>query len=273
MKKYIYILFASLGLLVSSCDEDVIVYDTPEGFVQLNATSGTVTEDTPDPVVTTVLLGKGANESGVSVNFTVTSSDPSRYTVTPSSGTLDIPAGEFSADIVLQTIDNPVADGDVEVTIEISSASVPIGIGGEENFNTSRTITIVDDDCPINLDAFTGTFTVTENFTDGVNAPLGLADFFGESYQIELAPAPNDPSGTKVVITNSPGFNEYIADGTVITFLTCSGKVLFEGGFPTVALFATFEYTDSSYDDTVGELQCTGPLQNFGPYQFTFTKQ
>ena len=272
MKKYIFSLIAALGLL-TSCEEDVIVFDTPDGFVQLSATTGTVTEDTTDPVITTVELGSGENESGVSVNFTVTSSDASRYVVEPASGTIDIPAGEFSADISLSVINNIIVDGDIDVTIEITGASVPIGIGGEENFRVSRVITIVDDDCPIDINAFVGTFDVFENFTDGVNAPLGLADFFGEAYQLELSLAPNDPSGTKVVINNSPGFNEYIADGTVMSFLTCNGEVIFDAGFPTVALFRTFEYTDSSYDESIGEVQCTGPLATFGPYQFTLTRQ
>jgi hypothetical protein len=273
MKKYISIIVLALVAL-TSCEEDLLVYDTPAGFVQLSAESGSITEDTVDPIVTQVLLGSGTNESGVTVNFTVTSSDPSRFTVTPSTGSIDIPAGEFSADIALEVIDNVTADGDLDVVIELSSGnSLPIGIGGEGNFNTSRTITIIDNDCPVDINAFVGTFTVFENFTDGVNAPSGLNNFFGEIYQLELSLAPGDASGTKVVINNTPGFNEYIADGTVMTFLACSGTVLFDAGFPTVALFRTFEYDASSYDESIGEIQCTGPLATFGPYQMTFTRQ
>ncbi|NER11744.1 hypothetical protein SAMN06265375_1057 [Muriicola jejuensis] len=273
MKKYISLIVLAFVAL-TSCEEDLLVYDTPDGFIQLSAESGSITEDAATSIVTQVLLGRGTNESGVTVSFSVTSSDPSRYVVSPSTGTIDIPAGEFSADIEITPIDNFAADGDLDVVIELSSGnSLPIGIGGEGGFNTTRTITIIDNDCPVDINAFVGTFTVFENFTAGVNSPNGLSDFFNESYQVELALAPGDTSGTKVVITNSVGFNEYIPDGTVMTFLACSGTVSFDAGFPRVGDFRTFAYTDSSYDEVAGVIQCTGPLATFGPYQFTFTRQ
>jgi len=273
MRKYIaLIVLALVGL--TACEKDLLVYDTPDGFVQLSAETGTVTEDSPEPITTQVLLGLGSNESGVTVNFTVTSSDPSRFTVTPATGSVEIPAGEFSADIVVTPIDNVTADGDVDVVIELSTGnSLPIGIGGEGTFNVTRTITIVDNDCPVDINAFVGTFTVFENFTDGVNAPLGLSDFFGESYQVEMALVPGDASGTKVVVTNSAGFNTYLDEGTVIQFLACSGTLLFEAGNPTCAEFAVLAIDGSSYDESIGELQVTGALGGFGPYQFTFTRQ
>lgn len=273
MKKYILLLVMATALF-TSCEQDLLVYDTPNGFVQLSAESGTITEDTTDPIITQVLIGAGTNESGVTVNFTVTSSDPSRFVVTPASGTIDIPAGEFSADIAIVPVDNIAADGDLDVVIELSTGnSLPIGIGGEGNFNTARTITIVDNDCPVDINAFVGVFTVFENFTDGVNAPLGLSDFFGESYQVEMALQPGDTSGTKVVVTNSAGFNTYLTEGTVIQFLACSGELLFEAGNPTCAEFAVLAIEDTSYDESIGELQVAGPLGGFGPYQFTFTRQ
>ncbi len=274
MKKYISLIVLALVAL-TSCEKELLVYDTPNGFIQLSAESGSITEDTTTPIVTQVLLGKGTNESGVSVSFTVTSSDPSRYTVSPSTGTIDIPAGEFSADIEITPVDNVAADGDVDVIIELSSSnSLPIGIGGEGNFNTTRTITIVDNDCPVDINAFVGTFTVFENFTDGPNSPFGLVDFFGESYQVEMALQAGDASGTKVVVTNSAGFNTYLTDGTVFQFLACSGTILIEGGNPIVAEFAPLVVEGSSYDESIGELQVTGRLgPQFGPYQFTFTRQ
>ena len=258
-----------------SCDEDLIVYDTEAGFVQLASDTGMITEDTIEPLVTEVLLGSGTNTSGVTVNFTVTSSDPSRFNVTPSTGSLTIPAGEFSGNIELEVVDNLLVDGDAEVVIELTSgSSVPIGVGGEGNFATSRTITIVDNDCPVDINAFVGTFTVFENFTDGANAPSGLSDFFEEMYQVEIALVPGDASGTKIVINNTPGFNEYMPDGTVMTFLACSGTISFDAGFPTVGGgFRNFEFDASSYDEEAGVIMATGPLATFGPYQFTFTRQ
>jgi len=274
MKKYISIIVLAL-VAFTSCEEDLLVYDTPAGFIQLSAETGSITEDTVDPIITEVLIGSGTNESGITVNYTVTSSDPSRFTITPATGSIDIPAGEFSAEIAITPIDNVAADGDLDVVIELSSGnSLPIGIGGEGNFNTSRTVTIIDNDCPVDINAFVGVFTVFENFTSGGNAPFGLVDFFGESYQVEMALQAGDASGTKVVVTNSAGFNTYLTDGTVFQFLACSGTILIEGGDPTCAEFAPLIVDGSSYDESIGELQVTGALgPQFGPYQFTFTRQ
>lgn len=273
MKKYISLIVLALVAL-TSCEKELLVYDTPAGFIQLSAETGTITEDNTSAIVTQVLLGTGTNESGITVNFTVTSSDPSRFVVTPATGSIDIPAGEFSADISIVPVDNVAADGDLDVVIELSTGNtLPIGIGGEGNFNTSRTITIVDNDCPVDIQAFVGVFTVFENFTGGGNAPLGLNNFFSESYQVEMALQPGDASGTKVVVTNSAGFNTYLADGTVIQFLACSGELLFEAGNPVCAEFEVLTIEGTSYDESIGELQATGPLGPYGPYQFTFTRQ
>jgi hypothetical protein len=277
MKKYIIqtfiLIFGSL-LFIGCGNTELVFFDTPDGFIQFKSDRGSVTENSSDPLVTTVIFGHDSNDTDITVNYTVTSSDPSRYTVSPSSGTITIPAGQFTADIMLQPVDNFDVDGDVDVIIELSSnSSKPIGIGGEGLHSASKTITIVDNDCPITIDDWVGTYTVAEVFTGPPNAPLGLADFFGGSYQLEFALAPNDPSGTKVVITNSPGFDVYIIDGTIMTFDTCNKRISFDAGFPTVALFRTFEYTSSSYNENTFKIVADGPLATFGDYQFAFTKQ
>ena len=153
------IILASL-LLVVACEENEIpTIDFGEGFLQLNAPTGSIPEDSADPIVTSVLLGNdGTNPNGVSVSFTVTASDDSRFEITPAGGTLEIPAGEFSADIVIQPIDNIDADGDVDIVIELSSSSdLPLGIAGAGEIGTSRSITITDNDCPT---VFSSTYAV-----------------------------------------------------------------------------------------------------------------
>lgn len=268
--KYIAIVFL-FGTL-ASCEEDLTIFDTEDTFVQLASATGAVGEG-DESIISTVLLGAGTNASGVSVSFTVTSADNSRFTVTPASGTIEIPAGENSADIVIAPVDNLLVDGDLDIVVELTTGSaLPVGIAGEGMEFASRAITLIDDDCPVDINNFVGVFEVFENFTAGVNSPSGLNNFFGEAYQIELALAPGDATGTKLVLTNSAGFNEYIADGTVITLNACPETITFDAGFPTVALFRTFEYDASSFDDVDAIIQCTGPLSTFGDYQFTFTK-
>jgi len=84
MKKILIFFFASL-LVLSSC-EDVETPDLgSEGkqWIQLSKTSESLAENDSDGIVTTVLYSGDSNESGITVNFTITSSDPTRYTVTP----------------------------------------------------------------------------------------------------------------------------------------------------------------------------------------------
>lgn len=276
MRNNLKILMSAFVLLmiVTSCEEDIPLYDTPNGFLQVPTATGTIAENAGEEIVTRVLLGRSTNESDLTVNFTVTSSDASRYTVVPSTGTIVIPAGEFSAEISLTPINNFDTDGDLDVTIQLlESDGVPVGIGGEGVYLDKRVITVVDDDCPITIEDWVGTYTVFENFTAGVNAPLGLNNFFGESYQVEMSLPANDITNAKVIINNSPGFDTYINNGTVMSFLTCSKTVNFDAGFPQVALFRVFQFTGSSYNDSDFVVQCTGPLATFGEYQFTLTKQ
>ena len=136
----------------------------------------------------------------------------------------------------------------------------------------SKTITIIDDDCPVDINAFVGTFSVAEVFTSGTNEGLTLAGAFGESYQVEITLDPTDVTGTKLVLNNSAGFNEYFSPGTILTLNACPGTITFDAGNPTLALFAAMTVEDSSFDEGAVTIQADGPLGGFGPYQFILTK-
>lgn len=265
-------------LLFTKCEEQKnIILDVGDGFVQFESSAVDIVENSATPVTATVLFGGdlSKNTDGITVNFEVISDDNTRYTVSPAGGSVTIPAGESSADITITPVDNVLVDGNAEVTVKLlDTSSLPVGIGGENtNFN-ELVITIVDNDCPVAINDFVGTYSVSENFTSGNNSPNGLSDFFNESYQLEMALDPNDISGTQLIITNSPGFNTYIVDGTVLKFDTCNNKITFDGKSEVqVALFRTYAYEVSSYSEADLEIKASGPFLNFGPYQFTFTKQ
>ena len=174
MKKYLYILFASLGLL-TSCEEDLIIFDEGEGFISNEVASASTAED-GDPISTTISLGTGSNETGVSVNFDVVieSGDASRFNITPSNGVLEIPAGEFSGDIVVEPIDNIVADGNVVIRVELSeSNTLPVGTAGNGVERTTTVFTITDNDCPTEISDSYG----VEVFAFGEEAPSHTVDF------------------------------------------------------------------------------------------------
>ena len=276
--KFLLLFYLVIALVFTSCEQqENVMYTSEKGFVQFATASSSAIENNETATVISVLFGGKAsqNTSGITVNFEVTSSDATRYAISPANGTVEIPAGEVSAEITFTPINNLLVDGNVDIVISLSNtSSVPVGLGGEGINFSAFEMTLVDDDCPIAINDWVGTYTVFENFTGGGNAPLGLNNFFGETYQVDLVLDPTDVVGNKLILSNSPGFDTYIANGTIIAFDTCNGKISMNGGNSAeVALFRDFIWDDSSYSESKFEIQATGPLATFGPYQFTLTKQ
>jgi len=275
MKKNIKLLFVLVAIIIAnvSCDDATDLYTPGDGFVQFSTTSGSV-QESADPIQATVLLGAIENTSGVTVNFTVTSDDPSRFTVSPASGTLEIPAGEYSGVITIAPISNLEVDGNVDLTITLDpSSSVGVGIGGEGVNNNTAAFTVIDDDCPIDIDQFVGTFSVTEEITEGGFAGVTLAGAFSESYQLELTRDPSDTAGIKIVVNNSAGFNEYFPEGTVITFNSCPGDVTLDPESPVMAGFNPLVLSMSSYDEEASTISLVGSLRADIPtYEITLTR-
>lgn len=152
-----------------------------------------------------------------------------------------------------------------------SSSKITVGLAGDTLPVTQRILIY-----PSIVYPFIGTYSVAEQFTAGINAPLGLTDFFGENYQVELALMSNeDGSGNMMQISTSTGFNDYFFPDTILTFEP-DGSLYFDDTFdpgnPVIALFRIMDVTSSSYDYTSGVLQANGELGEFGPYQFILTK-
>lgn len=143
---------------------------------------------------------------------------------------------------------------------------------GFENYPVSQRVVIYS------ASSLEGTYSVNEQFIAGANAPFGLSDFFGESYQVELALLPGDETGRKMIVNNSAGYDTYFIPDTEVTF-ELDGRVTFDDGYstegyPVVALFNIHEIENSSYsyDGTTFTLSCDGPLATFGDYRFILTK-
>ena len=274
LNKYFYFLLLSSLFVLSSCeDENPTFYKNAEGFIQFASTSADLAENNTAGLTTTVLFGGASNDNGITVNYTVTSDDNTRFT-DMNNGTVEIPAGQRSAEIVIVPVDNARTDGNLEIVLELSTSSdKPVGIGGEGVNSNTKTITIVDNDCPINLDDWVGTYTVQEEFSaGGTNAGLSLAANFTETYQIEISKDPTDTDGIRVILNNSAGANQFIPNGTVMTFDTCNGAVSFAGTV-NIALFRDMTVNETSYSDSNFTIFAKGPLGTFGDYEFTLTKQ
>jgi hypothetical protein len=186
---------------------------------------------------------------------------------------IEIPAGQASGTFFIRSNDDLFSSGDKVITIEITGAgSLKLGRGASA-VNKKLTVTIADDDCPIAINSWVGIYSVKEQFTAGPNAPSGLTNFFGETYQVELALDPADGTGTKVLIRNSPGFNVYFDAPAALTFVTCTKEVRFDAGNPRVAEFAVHTLTATSYNESKFEIKGSGPLANFGAYEWILTKK
>ncbi|WP_405573117.1 hypothetical protein [Winogradskyella sp. Asnod2-B02-A] len=275
--KYLFLLL--ITVLLSSC-EDIETSDLGlnSDWLQFENSSDNMSEGEASMQVP-ILYSSNENTDGVDVSFTYTATVPNGFTVLPANGMINIPAGEFVGYITVIPEDDAVASDDIIITFSIEgNTAAPLGIAGQGIYNVTTDFRIIEDDCPIEISDFVGTYNVDEIFTGDPdddatpNAGFGLGDFFGESYQMEAVLDPSDTTGTKLIFTNSPGFNTYFNDGVVVTFITCTKEVIIDDGSPLIAEWNEYEYETSIYSDSDLTITCTGPISTAGPYQFILTK-
>lgn len=280
MKQINKLLIFSLAIIfVYSCDTtndsgyEPENYTLPQSFsldVDTSALPYNVFQEATKVIYTPTTAGKGY--------FIVTLSTdpvPTSTKVHAATGANILESGEFNV------------DGSTPIITDLSFGVIP---GTEysvhaihkstDNFISesvvTTTFTILP--CPTLLDGFVGTYSVSEQFTGGTNAPNGLSDFFGESYQIEITAMVGDTTGTKFVINNSAGFDAYFVDGTILTLgFDGAGAISFDDALvgppnPVVAFFRIFEYDTTSSSTCDFTITCSGPLSVFGPYEFVLTQ-
>ncbi|WP_436517509.1 hypothetical protein [Ekhidna sp. To15] len=199
----------------------------------------------------------------------------SEFSVSKDLGSLVIPAGEASARFSVITVDDVFPKGNKSLTLTITDVSDNSYNIGNANLAKSAvaSVTLVDDDCPITIADWYGTYKVEEAFTT-VNDPNGLGFFFAESYQLTFSENPSDVTLTSVIVTNSPGFDEYFPDGTILKFETCPGSVTFNGGTTILtALWNVIDFSETnSYDENSFKITASATSFGFGDYGFTLTK-
>ena len=275
MKKNILALLCFV-LLFSACEEQE--FGISSKYIRFGEETSAVSEGESAEVEIPIyysVSGDQRTEGDITVNITTsgTAVEQADYIIT-SGKTLTISAGEYVTYVRVQMIDNLLTDGAKQATFTISSnsADVSIGFPGPDGVFASHTLTINDDDCPLESSAFVGTFMVEEIFTSGTNEGVTLAGAFGESYQLQISQDPTDASGTKYIINNSAGYNEFFEDGTRFGFNTCDGTLTFTDGDPLIAIFANLDVQGSSYSESDSEIIISGPLGNFGPYEIKLTR-
>jgi hypothetical protein len=194
---------------------------------------------------------------------------------------IEIPAGQASGTFFIRSNDDLFSSGDKVITIEITGAgSLKLGQGASA-VNKKLTVTIVDDDCPIDVTKWVGLYSVKEVFSPGgTNAGLTLAGAFGRTFEIQLALDPNQPtdgSSTRLIASNAAGASTFFQAAVGINFITCTKEVRFDNGNPMIqvnpAQFVAHS-TSITYSESTFEIKAaSGPIGNFGPYEWTLKKK
>lgn len=174
-------------------------------------------------------LTVGLSVNGVfaeSSDFALEGDDASEtFSLTEEISSLTIPAGKVSAKFLVITRDDSAPSGDKVLSFNITSVSDPsyqIGIG-ESKMKSSLSLTIVDDDCPIDLAAFEGEWEIVSfcGAPGARNEGFCRTNFAGVT--VNLTADPSDPLGTTAII--SGGIH---TDDVVLKFVTCPKTVFID---------------------------------------------
>lgn len=249
-----YLFIASIGLISFSCaEEDFRTFD--EQYVAFSAASASLVESSA------VVAADGAAAAGnneliltlqrsardfsapltVGITATATFTDDSDFfaagddassKIVPSVdlSAVVIPANQSSVSFSIGLVEDLLATGDVSVSFDITSVSDGSYAIGQQasDIRGSFSLTIVDDDCPIDLPGlWAGEYTV-ESFcaapgsnNDGFCRTTGVVGSI-----VTLAADPSDPLGVTAIL--SGGIH---AEPVTMVFQTCPLTVSIDAGY------------------------------------------
>lgn len=191
MKKYIYILFASLGLLIS-CEEDVVIFDNERGqtyarFADASIDLPVIFDSSADIEIPVEVSTISDTDRTVTVNVVSTGSEneanPDQYSV---GNTVTIPANSYTGTLAFTGIDNGIEIGETKtVTLELTDVSG----APDATFDALSTTTIsMFQVCPVESDFFIGNYQITTT-ASGI---FGSSVFPQEVVTIEQGESSND---------------------------------------------------------------------------------
>jgi hypothetical protein len=203
MKKSIFIsglLLATL-LLVTSCKEDIIMFDSSMNLVGFTSSSLSINEGGTGTVK--LYLGAPAGTANVTISLvtsvegvTVPAVEGTDYTLSATS--VDVPVG--TAEVTITSINNEVFTGNKKFYLVIDSNSGDYKTAAQ----SSVTVTLIDDEHP--LKAWIGSYTVHA-------VSYGSPGAWDETWTVTTAAAAGDATNTKLSVTG-------LAFGTVAAYAT-----------------------------------------------------
>ncbi|MEQ9403065.1 MAG: hypothetical protein RIM99_05725 [Cyclobacteriaceae bacterium] len=254
----LYVILFAIALMTVSCTETETEAVFNGSFVAFNAGTAGTLESSTDQLALPITMAGPLLTTDLVVDFTVSieNGTESDYTLSNTTGSLTIPAGEVADTIWITPVDNFVEDGAKVVTITLSGAneSVTLGLPGPDANNKSIVVTLSDDDCAFDINAFAGDYNVEIISEVGFGNPGGswfstttlsvgsdpntLVDAnwwdFGETGVITLDPS--DPANLTTELVGAPQFTyfngaglpRYSIQGTqpLGTFNTCEASMV-----------------------------------------------
>lgn len=163
MKK-IFSIFALTALFLTSCSEvEEPNLGLNNSWLQYDKAAYVTSEASAETIKIPVLLAGSSNPNGVDVNFTVTTTaSASAYTISPANGVLNIPAGKFVGYIEVTPVNNTAIAEDVVLNFSFAENTVAVGLAGQGRENMTTKLTIIEDDCPYDINEFIGTYRALE---------------------------------------------------------------------------------------------------------------
>jgi hypothetical protein len=228
MKKYLYILFASLGLLIS-CEEEVLQYDDESGPTYLRFSSSSIelpiVFDSAAEIEIPVLASRiSGSDRTVNVNVVTTGADneatSDQYSV---ASTVTIPANSYRGILPFTGIDSGIEIGETKtVTLEITEIS---GDSGADLDTFSVTTVNLFQVCPVPSDFFIGDYQLTTTLP-GI---FGI-DTFAEGV-VTLEQGESSPDARKFSASVYPAFGTF--GPFTFNFTLVCGTVLVPSGQDT----------------------------------------
>ncbi len=168
MKKILVFLFSLFSLIVIISCEEVTSPDLGvKGKQWIQFENSEISGNEGDgAILVPIQIAANENQTDVTISFSVLESTTTEgYTISPSDGTVVISAGEFVGYIEVTPIDNAGTNDNIEIifSIDNNSADLPLGLAGEGLRLKQTTVVILDDDCPLDLTEFYGTYSAVED--------------------------------------------------------------------------------------------------------------
>lgn len=266
MKK-IFLAFLTLAFL-ASCEEDKQIYGGENYviFTNVGTQSVSINEATGTYTLEVGIVNELSSDLDVSFNTTDDTALEGVHYSLPSNVT--IPAGETSAELVIDIIDDDEFNSarTFEVSIASNSADIQVGIANEGSY--SKEIRIINDDCPTQFTYWFGDLSV-EDVGFGSVPAVGSGNDAGDcdilviedvdliglgmagTYVYNFVPAPSSEDGSIGSVQSDevvfPGVQEHDQLGTLDGVYTAFGT------YSTITGEVTLEYSLDARDSS-GEI-------------------